>query len=837
MRPVSSVPHLGHRIRPFLMLAVAVGALFVGATSVRASSSFGAPMDLPEPDVVLTVTTVDDIVSNADRQLSLREAFTAAASHRGTVAIDLIPGDVHRLLCGEDEDENVSGDLDFAGRNTLIVRGGGATISPAAGPCPTDRLIDVPGGGNLVLYDVVLVGGQASSDGGAVRGSGVSLINSEIRRSATLGGRGGAIFATGDIAIVASVLRENSALTNGAATEGTGGAIHALGDIWISDSAFVENLAAYDGGAIHIGNGAEATVLDSKLMQNRTDFGRGGAFFGGSDVTVRLSGAVFEANVAAASSAGGGAVFVDGTLEVEDTSFVANQARSIELAAFLARGGGGGAIYSEGRLTVDNSLFAANTAGQVGAGGAINHKGQSTVTRSVVTSNSAGGAGGGLYLVGNRELGEAITLVSVRIDSNTSNGTGGGGLFASSAGEIRVEASRITANSAPHTGARGGGMLTRGETNLVASSFDNNAVGPNGAGGGVHADQGSSVALLNTTIADNVAGSGGGLDVDRGPGVIVRIEHSTLAGNSAQSGANLSVRSLLVIGASIIGDQTGSAGCRLAIPALSLGANIDGDGSCGLTGTDDVALGGGVAVTHGLDVEGDQSVRRPIVESAFDRVPDTVCVLRPVDQVGTARIGRCDVGSVETHTFEVADDFLSLSEAESVTVNLLDNDRLGDQPYTVRFIEVGPPRGVLVSGTGASLTVRTLLGARSGLVGRYEICVEAPRRCETATVSVRIEPRASVTGGAATVTSTVSTAPVAVETTTTTSTTPVTTGTTAPARTTTSTAGSVTATTVAPVVGLGAGSIVLAAADGSIVVLGTDFARQIWAPSSQVVAI
>jgi len=816
VRPVTSVPHLGRRIRPLLMLSVALGALFVGATSVRASSSFDAPKHLPKPDVVLTVTTVDDIVSNADRQLSLREAFSAAALYRGTVAIDLIPGDVHRLICGEDEDENASGDLDFVGRNTLILRGGGATISPAAGPCPMDRLIDAPGGGTLVLYDLVLVGGRASSDGGAVRGQVVSLIESRIHRSAALGGRGGAIFATGDVAIVTSVLTQNSALTNGATAEGTGGAVHTLEDIWISDSTLVDNLAAYDGGAIYVGNGREATVLGSRLAQNRTDFGRGGAIFGGGDASVRLLGDLFEANVAAASSAGGGAVFVDGSLDVSNTSFLANESRSIELSAFLARGGGGGAIYSEGRLTVDDSLFEANTAGLVGAGGAINHKGGLAITRSVVTGNSAGGAGGGLYLVGNRELGEVITLTSVRIDSNRSNGTGGGGIFTSSAGEIRVEASRITANSALQTGARGGGMLTRGETNLVGSSFDNNVVGPNGAGGGVHAEQGSSVAILNTTIADNVAGSGGGLDVDRGPGAIVRIEHSTLAGNSAQSGANLSVRSLLVIGSSIVGDESGSAGCQLLIPALSLGANIDGDGSCGLNGTDDVALDGGVEVTLGLEVEGGQSVRRPIVESAFDNVPDTVCAIHPVDQVGTSRFERCDSGSVELHAFGVGDDLLSLPEADLVTVDLLANDQLGDRPYTMRFIEIDLPRGVLVSGTGARLSVRTLLGARSGLIGRYEICVEAPERCETATVSVRIEPRSSVAGGAATATSTASTTAVVVL---------------APTATTAPTA------MTAPVVELGAGSIVVAAANGSIVVLGTDFSKQIWAPSSQVVAI
>ncbi len=693
-----------------------------------------------EPDRVLVVTTTADVVAS-DGAMSLREALTEAAG-TDTVAIELAPAATYELSCGAGDDANLTGDLDHLGANTVVIRGNGSTITPSStGPfgfCIKDRLFDSPGAGALVLGDVIVDGGAALGDGGAIRGDSVELVDVEVRNSTATSGRGGAVFARGDLRVVRSSFDDNAATERGVGSSGSGGALAGLGDITVVDSTFANNSATYDGGAVVVGSGRSLVMEGSTITGNVSHFGRGGAVFAGSNVTVSVADTVFESNLAAAASIGGGAIYADGVITIADSRFVANEARSIEVASYLSTGGGGGAIYSEGQLTISGSALEENTAGTAGAGGAVNHKGDARVVATTVKNNQSGGAGGGLYLVGAIGLGETIEIDTTDVLGNRAGGTGGGGVFLSSGGTIAVSDTRVSANSVHATDGDGGGLFLRGAATIHRSAIDENSVGYDGSGGGVHAEPGSEVVVTNTTIANNVAGSGAGLDADNGPGSFVRIEHSTIAGNTATVGSNLAIRSLAWFVASIIADDPAGSGCVLSQPALSLGSNIDGDGSCGLSDPTDVVVGAGIAVTEPPRSVGRHVVRQPLVAAAFGTVDAQLCNQSDRDQLGMARSVPCDVGAVEALGLDLVDDVVQIEVGQLVVVDLLANDIVEGASRRFRFSNVVPPPGVIVYGRVNRLTIFTTVTASSGVIGTYSVCSADGLVCDEATFSVEI---------------------------------------------------------------------------------------------------
>lgn len=693
-----------------------------------------------EPDRVLVVTTTADVVAN-DGAMSLREALTEAAG-ADVVAIELAPAATYELRCGAGDDANLTGDLDHLGANTVVIRGNGSTVTPSSiGPfgfCIKDRLFDSPGAGTLVLTDVIIDGGAAVGDGGAIRGASVELVDVMVRNSTATSGRGGAVFAQGDLRAVRSRFESNAATERGVGSRGSGGALAALGDISVIDSELSNNSATYDGGAVVAGSGRSLVMEGSTITANVSHFGRGGAVFAGANVTVSISDTVFDSNVAAAASIGGGAIYADGVITIAESRFVANEARSIEVASYLSTGGGGGAIYSEGQLTISGSTLEANSAGTAGAGGAVNHKGEARVVATTVENNQSGGAGGGLYLVGAIGLGETIDVESADVLGNQAGGTGGGGVFLSSGGTISVYDTRVSTNSVHATDGDGGGVFLRGAATIDRSTIESNSVGFDGSGGGVHAEPGSEVIVTNSTIANNAAGSGAGIDADNGPGSFVRIEHSTIAANTATVGSNLAIRSLAWFAASIIADDPSGSGCVLSQPALSLGSNIDGDGSCGLSDPTDVVVGPGIAVTEPPRTVGRHVVRPPVVAAAFGTVAAPLCDQGDRDQLGMARSVPCDVGAVEALGLDLVDDVVVLEAGQSVVVDLLANDIVDGASRRFRFSDVVPPPGVIVYGRVNRLTIFATDTATSGVIGTYSVCSADGLVCDAATFSVEI---------------------------------------------------------------------------------------------------
>jgi hypothetical protein len=259
-------------------------------------------------------------------------------------------------------------------------------------------------------------------------------------------------------------------------------------------------------------------------------------------------------------------------------------------------------------------------------GGGVKNWGSLTINYSTISGNSDGGI-------------STLEGSSVYIYNSTVSGNSGGGIV-NNRGSVIIENSTISGN---YESDRGGGIRNY----LGSIEIYNSTVSGNSAtleGGGIR-NRGE-LLLVNSTISGNtVNGNGGGIWNSEGATLI----HSTISRNEAIAGSGIynynSDRMELVN--TIIGLQLSGQDCD-GTPAISLGYNLDSDGTCNLIAIGDISgadplLGplqnnGGTTDTHALLV-GSQ---------AIDAIPVGDCTLS-TDQRGVTRPQgtACDIGAFE----------------------------------------------------------------------------------------------------------------------------------------------------------------------------------------------
>ena len=213
--------------------------------------------------------------------------------------------------------------------------------------------------------------------------------------------RGGTGAYTGDLSS-AAVTSEGGSLTvtNSyfKANSGSyGGAILANGGtLLVSGTTFEDNFA-FNGGAIDIAN-ADYTITNSKFIGNdakgtgsgQTNYAHGGAI-AAQDANNQglISGCDFEGNTAAI----GGAISTTNTV-VTDSTFTNNNADAANSETYNGatnnRGGFGGAVYNDGTINIDGSEFTDN----LGRGRGLDLKNaeisDSSFTNTIINVNNRG---------------------------------------------------------------------------------------------------------------------------------------------------------------------------------------------------------------------------------------------------------------------------------------------------------------------------------------------------------------------------------------------------------------------------------------------------------------
>ena len=339
----------------------------------------------------------------------------------------------------------------------------------------------------------------------------------------------------------------------------------------------------------------------------------------------------------------------------------------IETSVTLNEAGFGAGIRNQhGVLNLIDSTVSHNNADLIvgnGESGGILNNGTLNLTRSSVVANNARFYGG-IHSLG-PNLGDATaTLVDSVVSENTALYQVGG----IGADVLTLTNSSVNGNRSPQVG----GMAVDSLTMNHSTVRDNHA--HEGAGGmtanGVVIDStisgntadyaagvsGWTLVITNSTISGNIAvTAGGGL---YNSGGAVTLKNTTITGNSAASGGGFWTNGgVLTLESAIIGDQLAGGDCANPFNALnaivSLGYNLDSDGSCNLTAGGDLPNTDPLLDPLALNAPGTTQTHALQVGSpAIDHIPSGVngCgTIVTTDQRGLSRPqgSGCDIGAYE----------------------------------------------------------------------------------------------------------------------------------------------------------------------------------------------
>ncbi|HSI81276.1 MAG TPA: choice-of-anchor Q domain-containing protein [Solirubrobacterales bacterium] len=356
-----------------------------------------------------TVTRTADPPPNGckKRDCSLREAVIAANARPGVDRIVLKARKrPYRLTrTGTGENEGLDGDLDLDNDPIAIV-GRGKRRTTIDGSASGERIFEAFA--PTRLRRLILTGGRESEHDG------------------------GAIHASANLTIAASVLRGNAAPEVPPNNSGLGGAIyHQAGVLRILGSKLIGNRAGDEAGAIEA-TGDRFVIRRSVLRGNRADASRAGAIYAATDQPSLIDKTTFRGNSAPNT---GGALYVNnGSVRVASSTFSANRSTDDN----------GGAIHSFGELTVVNSTFSGNRA--TGFGGAIfNGTGATallnatTIARNVSDSDGNGiGSGGGAFNAPAGEFRIRNSILALN-DQRLGDADDCAGVFTSAGGNLRTD--------------------------------------------------------------------------------------------------------------------------------------------------------------------------------------------------------------------------------------------------------------------------------------------------------------------------------------------------------------------------------------------------------------
>ncbi|MFM6348531.1 MAG: hypothetical protein ACKPFK_25825, partial [Dolichospermum sp.] len=209
--------------------------------------------------------------------------------------------------------------------------GGQATIN-ASGLLNSDRVFQVLDGGQLSLQNVMVTGGNISSNGGGIRvdsNAALDLYNSTVTGNKASGyyNNGGGIYNSGVV-----YLRNGSTVSNNIAAQEGGGIYNSDGTLIATNSTISNNEGGVYGGGI-------STLIGSVTLINTTVRGNSAGNGGGiksNGTSVALLNTTISGN--SANSRGGGIyASTDGVFNLINSTVTKNTAISTE----YGNGGGG----------------------------------------------------------------------------------------------------------------------------------------------------------------------------------------------------------------------------------------------------------------------------------------------------------------------------------------------------------------------------------------------------------------------------------------------------------------------------------------------------------------
>jgi uncharacterized repeat protein (TIGR01451 family) len=516
------------------------------------------------------------------------------------------------------------------------------------GPGPEELVIDAGGAGPVF----------------AVAGTGVSISGLGLTGGAALFG-GGLLILEGAAATVANV----DVVSNAASRGGGGVAVHGrldMRDSLIRDNSVFVDAEGSGGGGVYVAASGLLSLQDSVLANNETDGRGGGLFLAAVPEPPVLEGLEISGN---AALAGGGGVFAEGVVFIEDSSVTGNSAGGG--AAFAAIGGGiqaGAGIFAADVIIAGNRALAGSLAG---AGGLLSTAGDVSVSGGQVAENKVEGAATGE--VAGAILGGMVTLMEAGLADNAVEG-----------GPGRVGSAMF---------AREGVMIAR------STVRDNNVSGGSAVpAAAVYIAGATSSRIVNSTFDSNRAGTGGSILLAAADGAL-KVTNATITGNHGNGAfAGIRAEGMVELVNTIVFSNDVDCATGPGGTIASRGFNIDGDGSCRLVSTGDrsrtdpmlgpLADNGGPTPTHAL-LPGSPAIDRGSNQECPEN--DQRGFPRPEDgNLDGAMV--CDIGAVEQLIEDLRVVQLSAESSEfrvgdsfRVTVSVANDGRSDIEDVAVRI--------------------------------------------------------------------------------------------------------------------------------------------------------
>lgn len=375
------------------------------------------------------------------------------------------------------------------------------------------------------------------------------------------------------------------------------------------------------------GAGAESTIIDAGAS--------GRAFYAGSTILIsnmRLQNG--QTSTGPNFAANGGAVFVAGTLTLQNVDMVENNAV-----------GGGGAVFALGTVVLNNAQVFSNTAATGGGGVYGINQSVISITKSTIahnTSESAASGGGGIHA-----FGVSLSIEDTAIYDNQTNYFGGG-LYISASDHAVLDRVTLSGNQ----GA---------------------------AGAGIYVNQGA-ITATNTTVSGNTASNNYGGVYLSGSSVNLYLQNSTIANNDRTNTSGTGYNGISIAGGATVSmvntilAYNQDHNCSSSTPPTSLGHNLSSDFNCNLVQSGDLpgvdpllgplAENGGFVQTLALLPDS------PAIDAGDDAqcpATDARGINRPFDGDGD-NTAVCDIGAVEVrHQLSIADSTIEEGDSGSVS--------------------------------------------------------------------------------------------------------------------------------------------------------------------------
>ena len=234
--------------------------------------------------------------------------------------------------------------------------------------------------GNLTVRDCVFADNVGNNGGViAIEGGTVNITDSTFTGNRAVNNGGAIQFNSG-------ILYLNGCTFTGNRAANVGGAVFGAGELFIENCIFTSNVGPLGGAVSVSGSGV---IRNSRFTSNTANT-TGGALYVSGDCNV--SGCQFLSNLA--SYGGAVSVFVDSTgsahrMNIVDSIFTGNHATTTIIIGNQSYGGTGGALYVEGSVNVTGCTFTSNGARYDGGAISLYGEGGGYINYNIFRSNSA----------------------------------------------------------------------------------------------------------------------------------------------------------------------------------------------------------------------------------------------------------------------------------------------------------------------------------------------------------------------------------------------------------------------------------------------------------------